>query len=299
VSVVESFTVETTDGSTSTVSVTVNGTNDIATLTDDSETITESDVAQTVTGQLTLSDADADAATVVADTISGTYGSFSVDTDGAWTYVMADAADGLNAGVSVVESFTVETTDGSTSTVSVTVNGTNDVPTIGGSDSGSVREDVGPGLTGTLTISDADLNQSVFIPQTPVSTSYGTFSINSSGGWTYAIDNSKSAVQALNFGESAVDTINVYSVDNTLKQIQITVYGEYELLAGDSFNNSISGSVNGDQIIGLDGDDTITGGAGNDLIEVMTLLMVEPERAMWLYSAVPGRTTPSPALERQ
>mgnify|MGYP000060601031 CR=1 FL=1 len=86
---------------TGSVSVTVTGTNDIATLTGDSKAITESDVVQSVTGQLTLADLDAVDATVEAQTTSGTLGSFSVGTDGAWTYTMGSAADQL-VGLTVI-----------------------------------------------------------------------------------------------------------------------------------------------------------------------------------------------------
>jgi hypothetical protein len=52
----------------------------------DTVNITETNAVQTFTGQVLVSDVDS-ATTVVAQTTVGTYGTFSIATDGAWTYI--------------------------------------------------------------------------------------------------------------------------------------------------------------------------------------------------------------------
>ena len=76
-----------------------------------------------------------------------TYGSFTLDATGNWTYTADDsqtAIQQLGAGQSITDSFTAVSSDGTASQlVTVTIHGTNDVPVIGGASTGSVTEDVG------------------------------------------------------------------------------------------------------------------------------------------------------------
>ena len=92
-------------------------------------------------GQLTITDPDAGEAHVVAQTNAhGTYGDFSIDANGAWTYTGNGAHDELTAGQQVQDQFTVTSQDGTaTRTVTVTITGTNDAATVS-SDSKSVTE---------------------------------------------------------------------------------------------------------------------------------------------------------------
>ncbi|WP_037150586.1 VCBS domain-containing protein, partial [Rhizobium freirei] len=81
--------------------------------------------------------------------VTGAYGTLSVSANGTWTYVLDQSkADPLNVSDHPQESFTVRLSDGqggiTTQTVVVTVNGTNDAPTIsianGDSANGQVTE---------------------------------------------------------------------------------------------------------------------------------------------------------------
>src|SRR5258708_17031750 len=78
---------------------------------------------------------------------AGGHGTFTLDTAGHWTYAANDAQTAiqqLGAGQTLIDSFTATSLDGTkTQLVTVTINGTNDVPVIGGVSSGSVTEDVG------------------------------------------------------------------------------------------------------------------------------------------------------------
>ena len=96
--------------------------------------MTEGDTAAALntSGSLTISDPDAGEAHVVAQTNAhGTYGDFSIDANGAWTYTGNDAHNELTAGQQVQDQFTVTSQDGTaTGTVTVTLTGTNDAATV-------------------------------------------------------------------------------------------------------------------------------------------------------------------------
>ncbi|QNF20935.1 hypothetical protein FT688_14355 [Aeromonas hydrophila] len=94
-----------------------------------------------VTGTLTASDADNPGLTFVAGNESRDYGRFEVGADGKWSFVLADNAtvDALAAGQQHTEQFTVSLSDGSTTTVTITITGTDDAPVIS-ADTGAVTE---------------------------------------------------------------------------------------------------------------------------------------------------------------
>ncbi|WP_425273370.1 VCBS domain-containing protein, partial [Pectobacterium peruviense] len=70
------FTVSTTDGASNTVTVNITGSNDVSTLSSATAALTETNAALTTSGSLSVTDLDATAATVLAQT--GTSGSLSV-----------------------------------------------------------------------------------------------------------------------------------------------------------------------------------------------------------------------------
>jgi VCBS repeat-containing protein len=111
-----------------------------------------------------------------------------------------------------------------TAIATVTVNRPRPGPT--GTGAGTVRKT--PGQTtasGTLTITDPDAGEAAFQPQTNVAGTYGSFSIDAAGAWTYTLDNSQPAVQALKEGETRTETFTVKSADGTPTTVTITVLG--------------------------------------------------------------------------
>lgn len=114
--------------------------------------------------------------------------------------------------------------------VTVTVTGTNDIPVISyevGSDVlGLLQEDniLGQVVYGDLDISDPDAGESEFQPFSDNSSPYGTFDVNSNGGWLYTLDNG--AAQVLSEGQEVIETYTVYSEDGTRSQdVTIKIYG--------------------------------------------------------------------------
>ena len=110
-------------------------------------------------------------------------------------------------GETATEAFTYQIEDAlgqtAAATVTITLTGVNDVPVLGGTTTGGVTEDAVPNTaTGTLTIVDADAGQSNFTAQVATAGTYGSFELTTAGGWTYTLDNSRAAVQALTVGQT-------------------------------------------------------------------------------------------------
>ena len=155
----DSFTVTVTDDrnatATATYAVNLTGADDSAVIGGDvSGTVTEAGGVANgsggdprATGTLTVTDADgADTfVAIAADTASSNgYGTVSLATDGAWTYDLDDddtTVEALNDGDTLADTFTAETADGTTQLVTITIQGTNDAPTISSADAtGSATE---------------------------------------------------------------------------------------------------------------------------------------------------------------
>src|SRR5438132_1087750 len=183
----EKFTVTIDDGQggtvDQTVTITVTGTNEAPTITaaDATGAVTEDATTPNLstTGSITFNDVDlidshstsvtADAGNTLGGTLTMGAVSESATTEPGtvgWTYSVADnATDYLAAGQTATEKFTVTIDDGQggtvDQTVTITVTGTNEAPTITAADAtGAVTEDATtPNLstTGSITFNDVDL----------------------------------------------------------------------------------------------------------------------------------------------
>ena len=127
------YTVTDDQGATSAANlvITIVGTNDAAVIGGVATgSVTEDGVAL-ASGNLTITDIDSSAAFTPA-TVAGTYGSFTIASNGAWGYTLNNASPAVQALTSAqqpVESFTVTAADGTVTTITVTVNGANEAPT--------------------------------------------------------------------------------------------------------------------------------------------------------------------------
>ncbi|MBQ4665424.1 VCBS domain-containing protein [Aeromonas hydrophila] len=235
----ESFTVQSVDGTTHTVTITITGVNDGAVVAgDDLGAVTEDlnvvGGKLSDSGVLTISDADQGQAKFVAGNgtpSAGALGSLAITEGGTWSYnVDNNKVQYLGLGETRVESFTVQSVDGTTHTVTITITGVNDGAVVAGDDLGAVTEDlnvVGGKLSdsGVLTISDADQGQAKFVAGngTPSVGALGSLSITETGTWSYNVDNSK--VQYLGQGETRIETFTVKSVDGTSHTVSVTITG--------------------------------------------------------------------------
>ncbi|MEZ9126614.1 VCBS domain-containing protein, partial [Vibrio splendidus] len=261
--VTEVYTVTASDGTTSEVTITINGADDPSEITvgegdsDMGEVTEDVDVDPEsndlmATGTLTVTDVDAN--DVAAFEPNGTFnpegstndtalGMLTITDDGEWTYVVDnDDVQYLDDDEFVTEVYTVTAIDGTTSEVTITINGADDPSDItvgeGDSDTGEVTEDVdvdqeSNNLTtsGTLTITDVDDNDvaafepnGTFNPEGSTNDSaLGMLTITDDGEWTYVVDNDN--VQYLDDDEFVTEVYTVTAIDGTTSEVTITING--------------------------------------------------------------------------
>ncbi|AWN43592.1 VCBS domain-containing protein [Methylobacterium durans] len=271
------LTVTSLDGTQHVITVTVTGADDAAVIAGvDAGTVRE-DGLLTAAGQLTISDPDEGDSVFLAGSVTGAYGTLSIDSAGHWVYALLNghaAVQALGAHDHTTDTLTVASRDGTQHGIVVTIDGTNDAPTFGGISTGSVTEDQVLSANGLLTITDVDAGESSFVAGS-YNGSYGIVTIDARGAWTYTLTgNALPAVQALNTGETLSDTISVNAIDGTATPIGITINGTREALF--SFDNGLVGwTYTGGATVGATGDGaegTITSSAGKTAAEIEDFL---------------------------
>ncbi|RWD96991.1 VCBS domain-containing protein, partial [Mesorhizobium sp.] len=178
---------------------------------------------------------------------NGVHGTLSINAAGEWSYALNEddaAVQALNVGdPALTDTITVQTSDGTTKDITITINGANDaaVITANGVQDTSVTEKGGvangtPGdatASGDLNATDVD-NAATFNTQTAAAKSYGTFSIDANGTWSYTLDDNNAAVQALNStgaNTTLHELVTVTTVDGTQQVIDITIHGANDAAA--------------------------------------------------------------------
>ncbi len=225
-------------------------------------------IATPVTG-IAAGNVGVDVAGNVGSSVVGIYGSLVLNNDGSYTYTLNNTdpdTEALKAGQLVDEVFTYTITDNdgdmATSILTITITGTNDVPVItnaGAQLAGSVIEsghlDDGTVFAGTVSATDTlsasdvdiDATQNWTLQGTP-DTTYGTMAlVAATGVWTYTLDNTLAATQALKEGQSeavtytarVTDDIGAY-VDQT---ITLTITGTNDVPVITNAGTELVGSV--------------------------------------------------------
>jgi len=180
------------DGVAKTAAITITGINNTLTITGDTiGQVTEDGGSPNpvTSGILSISDADSNQSAFIARAgVAGVYGTFSVRTNlDHWAYVANNASiQSLYAGETRTDSFTVQSYDGTGTSVVVTLNGVNDVPVITSSlASGYLYEYYGytgsssnQTIGGSITFTDTDSNE------TYASSSWVSKSLNWTSGNT-------------------------------------------------------------------------------------------------------------------
>ena len=186
--------------------------------------------------------------------LAGNYGSLVLGTNGTFTYTLDNtlaATQALRQGVTATETFSYTVVDvngaTSTSTLTIRVAGTNDQPIITSVPSaalGAVTEQGtdNPGVPntagGTLTASDVDTGATQAWSITgSANGAYGTIAIDpTTGAWTYILDNTRAATQALNDDDVRQETFTARVRDEfgaySDQVIIVTVSGSNDDLVG-------------------------------------------------------------------
>ena len=223
----------------------------------------------TASGNVLTNDTDVDAGdsktVTTAGTFSGTYGTLQLNADGSYIYTLDNnlaATQALTQGQQVNEVFSYTMKDGagatSSATLTIGVTGSHDAAVIGSPVNASVTEDMGVTggnltATGTLSITDVDSSATFSTTVTGVNSPWGTLTLAANGAYTYSVSNSDSRVQALNTGQTRVDTFRVTSADGTTRDLSFTINGSNDaptLPTGDGIVTS-NISTGADRMIGI------------------------------------------------
>jgi VCBS repeat-containing protein len=218
--------------------------------------LTETDAVLSTGGQLTITDPDSGEATFRAQSgTAGQYGTFGIVSNGQWTYVASSAHNGFVQNQVYTDSFEVFSFDGTRTTVTVNITGTNDAAVISGATAKAVTEGntaAAISTSGTLTIFDAD-GAATFLAQSNVagSNGYGKFTIGANGAWTYVADTAHNEFVA---GQTYTDSITV-AADGTTQVVTVTITGTND---GAVLSSAVVNLTETDAVLSTSGQLTIT-----------------------------------------
>ena len=302
----DTFAVSSADGTNTSVTVNIEGTNDAAVLSSAVENLTETDAVLTTSGTLTITDVDS-AATFVAQTnTAGTYGAFTIGTNGAWSYVASSAHNEFVAGTTYTDTFTVSSADGTNTSVTVNIAGTNDAAVITGTSTASLTESsVILNASGQLTATDAD-SSAAFVEQTAAAgtNGYGAFSIGTDGAWTYATTTAHDEFVA---GTTYTDSLTVATADGTTQLLTVSILGTADTVTGNDIvltNTAVGTSFNipiymllANDTLSLSGITNVsvgTGGTTSTATDFISFTDSSPANGSFTYQAVSSLGAGSP-----
>src|SRR5436190_1116478 len=156
------------------------GTNDAAVLGAAAINLTETNAVLSTNGTLSISDVDSPATYQTQTNTAGTYGSFSIGSNGAWSYTTDTAHNEFVAGQTYTDTFNVVSADGTATSVVVNILGTNDAAVLGAATVNLTETDAVLSTDGTLSISDVD-SPAVYQAQNNTAGTYGSFTIDGNG----------------------------------------------------------------------------------------------------------------------
>ncbi len=181
----------------------------------------------------------------VGSSVSGTYGAITLQADGNFTFNVDNSHAAVQAlrtvSDTLTEYFTYQVSDAaglnSLATITITITGQNDAPTAS-NDGTTAREASGIGNatagsngTGNVLTNDSDLDAGDTKTVTGVTAgpaaggsgplgasvtgTYGSITINSDGSYTYIVDESNAAVQALRLSSQTLSELFTYTMRDT------------------------------------------------------------------------------------
>ncbi|MGE0758579.1 MAG: Ig-like domain-containing protein [Pirellulaceae bacterium] len=224
---------------TATVTVTITGTNDTPIANPDSYTIDEDSVLNVAGVGVLFNDTDAegDVITTLAITTSSTLGALvTINADGTFTYdpTAVEAAQALDAGGSLQDTFAYTVTDGATQAtgiVMMTITGRNDAPRPG-TDTYAVSEEgtLNVSLAEGLLSNDVDPEGHAMQASLESSPLHGSVTVNSDGTLTYSPTKDFFGTDTFRYRVSDASSSSVGTVT-----IQVTGTNDSPVAAGDSY----------------------------------------------------------------
>ncbi len=232
--------------SIATVSVTITGVNDAASITGTSEGDVTEDGTMSTGGTLTVNDVDdGEAVFKLAEgsMLTGDYGTFGGNlSTGEWTFEgdNGDATQKLGAGKTATQSLTVSSLDGTAEqTITVTITGINDAP-VASAATNSVTEDAT--ITGSVSATDDDEGETATLTYALVNPSAAPTGLTLNPNGTYSFD--ASSYDYLTDGEKLELTIPFTASDasstSESANLVITITGTTDIISPAEVLNSPS-----------------------------------------------------------
>ena len=215
--------VESTDGSVGRITVNIKGTDDATYFESKAIILKETNNKLYAVGNLSIVDPDS---TVTFNAFDSTLGQagigyFTLTTGGSWTFSAKEIYNDLATGSSLTDRIIVTTSNGVIGSITVTIDGTDDIMVI--DDCEVSIERVGDVLNavGSITATDADSPVS-YIPVTdiPGDAGFGKFRINSSGVWSWVSTNLSTITTSGYF----IDSTLVHGVDGSVGQVRVKIH---------------------------------------------------------------------------
>ncbi|WP_237442635.1 VCBS domain-containing protein, partial [Sinobacterium norvegicum] len=248
----------------------------------------------------------------IANNGAGTFGQLNIDNNGNWQFDLANNqlnVQQLAPGETLTEDFAIQFTDGFgrdiETTITITVEGTNDIPRLVGDSSGNIVVDSIDSTGGTLSIIDIDANDNHQYSTTAQPSEFGQFSVNQNGEWQYNL-NKDIPEKQLSQGQVITEQYPVTITDSyggtSTEIITITITGTNDAPVIEA-SSDITGSVTEDTAVDSGNQltstgtmvssdlDQLTGGKadhrwsvvdGND--DNIGSLTIDPLTGQWSYS---------------
>ncbi|MFO0180997.1 MAG: VCBS domain-containing protein, partial [bacterium] len=261
------------------------------------DTDVDSGDTQTVTG--VVAGGSGTPATGVASNVTGSYGSINLASDGSYTYTVDNSNAAvlalLNPADLLVDVFTYSVMDtgglASTAQISISISGFNDTPTAVSdvaiiAEAGGTNNAVGSSIqTGNVLANDTDpdSNDTKTVSAvafgawssvlggvgTTLFSNYGTMTVNADGTFTYWLDNSLDAIEALRTSSNTLQEVFTYKMQDagglsSLARITIVITGSNdtpEVIAetfaateSRGYSNAISGTNAAGNVLSNDTD---------------------------------------------
>jgi VCBS repeat-containing protein len=267
-----------------TQTIAITAVNDDASLSSADVTLAETNAPLTTSGTLTITDVDSPATFVAQTNLAGDNGKFSISTAGAWTYTANSAFDSLNVGDSLSDTFDVFAFDGTKTSVKVTIDGTNDAPTIAHAlTTKNALQDRAFSLNISNAFQDVDdnvLKYTATLADNSTLPTWLTLNANTGifSGTPATPDNnlsitvtatdkalaSVSSTFALNVLHPITSPTKSAIINGTANDDYLLGTAGNDKLYGKAGHDFLYGGVGNDFLYGDDGDDLLNGGSGND-----------------------------------
>jgi VCBS repeat-containing protein len=178
-------------------------------------------------------------------------------------------------------------TDVETQTITLNIQAINDIPVLSAPITRATTEDINATFTGTFSIDDNDTNESSFIAISTREETYGNFTLDANGSWTYDINNSLASVQALADGEVGSETIIVTSKDgNQTTMLTVNITGVNDAPTFDTnLTNNFTFKEDNDDNISLNFELNVTDVDGDELtitVESNNTSILEINGSSWV-----------------